>query len=136
VDSLAIAIGGVVGASLRYGLGLSIGTYAGFPLATLLINLTGSLFLAWFYTITSEYVHIHPRLRIAIGTGLVGSYTTFSTFAVETLQLIQNHHSGQAILYACLSFITGLIVAYLGYKLAVYQKNCGNTKRKSRIDGE
>lgn len=131
MDSLAIAIGGILGACLRYCVGLCVTTHSGFPLATLVINVTGSLFLAWFYTITSEHWRIPKRLRIAVGTGFVGSYTTFSTFTVDTMKLIQNHHMDQAILYVLLSFVVGLLSAFVGYWLAVWQKRRSTSEKPS-----
>jgi CrcB protein len=121
VAYLAVAIGGFVGACLRYLVSEWLGTAHGFPYATFAINIAGSFFLAWFYTITLERVSIHPHLRLGIGTGLVGSFTTFSTFAVETWSLIANHAYLMALIYIVVSFGGGLAAAMSGYRLATIQ---------------
>lgn len=115
---LAVGIGGFIGAILRYGIGEWIGTVQGFPISTLLINVLGCFVLAWFYTITLQKYFIHPHIRLGAGTGLVGAFTTFSTFSVETWALIQGGLYGFAALYVAASFLLGLTSAYLGYGLA------------------
>ena len=85
---LAVAIGGFVGAVLRFGLAEFLGTWHGFPIATFLTNLSGSFLLGFFYTLTLERFPIHPHIRLGVGTGLVGAFTTFSTFTAETWELL------------------------------------------------
>ncbi len=120
---LAVAIGGLLGALARYGVSLIVYQPNGFPLGTLLINVTGSLFLTWFYTLTQERIHIHPHLRLAVGTGFVGAFTTFSTFTVETWTLYTSGRGLEALLYVGLSTVGGLLGAFLGYLLAVRQSS-------------
>ncbi len=118
---LAVAIGGFIGASLRFLIGEWVGTVNGFPIATLCINIAGSLFLAWFYTITLERISIHPHIRLGVGTGLVGAFTTFSTFSVETWKLVHANMLAVAGLYVGLSFVFGVGAAGLGYYIATRQ---------------
>ena len=59
----------------------------------------------------------HPHILAGIGTGLVGSFTTFSTFSVETVTLIQHETWTLAILYVFLSLFGGLLMSWLGYKV-------------------
>ncbi|MDQ0190516.1 fluoride efflux transporter CrcB [Alicyclobacillus cycloheptanicus] len=118
---LAVAIGGFIGACLRFVISEMIGTVHGFPLATLCINVTGSFFLAWFYTITLERIPIHPHLRLGVGTGLVGAFTTFSTLTVDTWKLVEAGMYTDAALYVTLSFVLGLAAAGFGYALAARQ---------------
>jgi fluoride exporter len=115
---IAIAIGGFLGACLRYGIAEWLGTMNGFPLATLTINVSGCFFLAWFYTISSEHVTINPILRLGIGTGLVGAFTTFSTFTVDTWKLVSLGLVNRAFWYVILSLVLSLAAAYFGYLLA------------------
>ena len=118
---VGVAIGGFAGACLRYLISELCGTLSGFPLATLLINISGSIFLAWLYTITLDRWPIHPHLRLALGTGFVGAFTTFSTFTVETWKLMQLGRWDWALLYATLSFAGCLAGAGAGYLLAARQ---------------
>jgi fluoride exporter len=80
-----IAVGGGVGSELRYGLERAVPPSAsgGIPVATLVINLLGSLLLGALVVAVTEVWRPHRLLRPAIGTGLLGGFTTFSTFAVE-----------------------------------------------------
>ena len=118
MNVLAVGIGGFFGAILRYTVGKVIPSPSGFPLGTLVINLLGCLFLAWFFTITTKRWNISPNLKLAIGTGFTGAFTTFSTFSVETLNLIKNHQLFMALLYVLLSIFGGIILALVGVKTA------------------
>ena len=88
---LWIALGAVVGASARYFLSGFIAKVfpSGFPYGTLIINITGSLLLGFFLVWTSERVLIDPRWRLLIAIGFCGSYTTFSSYAFETVALFE-----------------------------------------------
>lgn len=116
----AVGAGGFFGAIVRYLAGKALPTPAGFPLGTLSINLIGCLFLAWFFTITTNRWRITPSVKLAIGTGFTGAFTTFSTFSVETLTLIHNQEIFLAILYVLLSILGGIGFALLGAKLAAF----------------
>lgn len=130
---IAVAIGGFFGACLRYGLAEWLGTINGFPGSTLIINVFGSFFLAWFYTITSEHVTVNPNLRLGIGTGLVGAFTTFSTFTVDTWKLVSLGLFNQAFWYVFLSFLLGIIAAYSGYLLAQWQYRLQVVRRRKEV---
>ncbi len=112
-------IGGFFGAITRYGIGEWIHINNGFPFGTFCINLTGSLVLGWLLTFISQRRKGMKRLSLFVGTGFLGSYTTFSTFSVETINLIANKEYFFAILYVFLSVALGLVFAFLGYKLAI-----------------
>src|SRR6476619_5346492 len=87
---LLVGIAGSLGAILRYLIGLSLFTNSSFPYATLSINLIGSFLLAWLTTRLFKKTSFPSALSTAIGTGFVGSFTTFSALSVETVQLFQN----------------------------------------------
>jgi len=115
---LAVGGGGFVGAVLRYGLSKWIPAVGGFPWGILVINWSGCLFLGWLLTAAGKTLNISPTWTLALGTGLTGAFTTFSTFAVETYQMMNQGQWLMAVLYILSSVIGGLILAYIGVRLA------------------
>lgn len=115
---LSIAIGGFIGAVLRYGVAEWLGTWNGFNIATLLTNWAGCLVLGWLNTMSSERLPIHPHIRLGIGTGVVGGFTTFSTFTIDAWKLYQNGQIAASLSYIFLSVIVGLLFTYVGYLIA------------------
>ena len=91
VNYLWIAVGAVVGASARYFLSDLMGRHfsQGFPYSTLLINVTGSLVVGFFWIYATERVPLDPRWKFLIAIGFCGSYTTFSSYAFENFTLLQ-----------------------------------------------
>jgi fluoride exporter len=91
---LWISLGAVLGANLRYFLTRIITRFsdAAFPWGTLLINITGSLILGFFLVWTTERVLADPLWRLLVSIGFCGSYTTFSSFAFETMGYFQQGH--------------------------------------------
>ncbi len=108
----------MLGSLLRYlvSLGTSNLLNNGFPTGTLIANLAGSLFLGWFTARIITRSNLNPVLSATIGTGLTGSFTTFSTFSMETLLMVENGSIGLAIFYVLLSAVGGLLLASAGYK--------------------
>jgi CrcB protein len=106
----------MVGALLRYSLGLLVhGWWVGaFPLGTLLINFVGSFALGWLTAWVNRVGNVPAWVKPGIGTGLIGSFTTFSTFSVETVNLMQQQLWGDAALYVGLSLMGGLFLAWAG----------------------
>ncbi|TFJ91896.1 fluoride efflux transporter CrcB [Lentibacillus salicampi] len=115
---LLVMAGGFFGAIARYALGEWIVT-SDFPLNMLVINLMGCFFLGWFLTFVSQRANIRPEVALLIGTGFTGSFTTFSTFSLETFQLFQEGLIVQGVLYIMASMIGGVLMACAGFKLAV-----------------
>ncbi|MFY4776431.1 fluoride efflux transporter CrcB [Metabacillus sp. RGM 3146] len=113
---LIVGAAGIAGALLRYYLGMSVSVWwdQSFPLSTLVINLIGPFILGWITTYLGKLPQFHPALVTGIGTGLIGSFTTFSAFSVETVKLIQASEWGTAILYVLLSLWGGLAMAWAG----------------------
>ena len=111
-----IAIGGAFGAVFRYGASLSV--YAllgrGFPYGTLFVNVTGSLLMGVLSVLFLERYSIDPEWRAAILVGLLGSFTTFSTFSMETLLLLEQGDISRASLNIVLSVIICLIAVWAG----------------------
>lgn len=119
-DWLWIGIGGFVGANLRYLLQKWAAARwgASFPYGTLIINVTGSFILGLFITLVTERLVVAPNWRFAIAVGLLGGYTTFSSFTVETLALVQTGRWLAAGLYLAGNVLLGLVFAFLGMVLA------------------
>lgn len=115
---LWVGFGGLIGAVLRYLCGYALRdlTPAGFPWPTLLINLTGCFFLGLLLNLPQERYPISPALKSALTTGLLGAFTTFSTFSVETVNLLRNGLLLKAGLYILLSLILGIFMAWMGIK--------------------
>ena len=114
---LFVGIAGSLGAILRYLLGISLFTHSSFPYATLCINLIGSFLLAWLTTRFFKRTSLSPVMKTAIGTGFVGSFTTFSTLSVETVQLFQTGAIGLGVLYVTISIIGGFLMSTIGFKV-------------------
>ena len=111
-----IAIGGAFGAVFRYGASLSV--YAllgrGFPYGTLFVNVTGSLLMGVLSVLFLERYSIDPEWRAAILVGLLGSFTTFSTFSIETLALLEQGDISRASLNIVLSVVVCLLAVWAG----------------------
>lgn len=111
-----VGVGGFAGAIVRYLLGGWAQQKWGpsFPLGTLIINVTGSFALGVFATLSLRLVW-NENWRLLIAIGFLGAYTTFSTFAFESLQLIaEGARYGSAAANILLSIVAGLLAAYLG----------------------
>lgn len=116
---LAVFIGAGIGGLARYGISVWLQTAAGatFPWGTLLVNVTGSLLLAFVYVLL-EGTSAAPEWRAFLGVGVLGGYTTFSTFSFETMRLLQDGLRSQALFYVAGSVVLSLAGALLGFRLA------------------
>ncbi|GAA1893338.1 fluoride efflux transporter FluC [Lapillicoccus jejuensis] len=113
-----VALGGVVGSLGRWGVALGLPTaHHGLPWATLLVNVSGSLALGLLLGLLGRLPRAHPLWRPALGTGVLGGWTTFSTLTSETRDLL-GHAPGVALAYVALSLLLGLAAALAGLRLA------------------
>lgn len=120
-----IGIAGIVGTILRYALGLLTHSWWPnnlFPIGTLTVNLLGCFLLGWFSRWVLEKPQIPQRIRISITTGLIGSFTTFSTFSVENIELFRQGNYGYCVVYLVLSIVGGLIFVRLGMAMLCLQR--------------
>jgi CrcB protein len=120
MNILIIGTGGFVGAILRYlvsGWAHRI-TGASFPYGTLTVNVIGSLLLGFFLVIAEGRFIISPQIRGFISIGLLGAFTTYSTYSFETIMLFKEMMYTQAILNITLNLVLGLFAVWIGITLA------------------
>ncbi len=112
-----VALGGALGSVARYGVAswIQARTGSGFPLGTLVVNLSGSLLLGLVLRYALETPAITPEVRALLTTGVLGGYTTFSTFTYETAALLEEGDWRRATLYVGLSVVASLAGAFLGF---------------------
>ena len=113
---LAVALGGAAGALARHGVSSAVAAAFGtrFPLGTLVVNVAGSFAMGWLFALFIGRVDLSPELRLLLTTGLLGAFTTFSTFSVETLVLLQAGRWLAAVANVALSVALCLGAAWLG----------------------
>ncbi|MHA6780070.1 fluoride efflux transporter CrcB [Pseudonocardia saturnea] len=103
----AVAAGGALGALARYGVGLALPAAPGaFPAATFGINVLGCLLIGVLLVVVTEVRAAHPLVRPFLATGVLGGFTTFSTYAVDAQLLLVTGHVGTAF-----GYLTGTLVA-------------------------
>ncbi len=111
-----VALGGAIGSTIRYIISRGITHYFGHitVFSTLSVNLIGSFFIGilWFLF---ENNQINDNFRLLLIVGLLGGFTTFSSYAIETSNLLKNNEYTTAILYILGSNIGGITLAFLGY---------------------
>ncbi|MGR3466300.1 MAG: fluoride efflux transporter FluC [Shimia sp.] len=109
-----VALGGALGAAARYGLGLWLAG-PGFPVPIIAANVLGSFLMGLAVVWTGRHA---PGLGPFLMTGVLGGFTTFSAFSLETVTLIERGMVGQAILYVALSVCGALLALALGVAVA------------------
>tara|TARA_B100000945_G_C20394927_1_gene604305 strand:- start:1047 stop:1421 length:375 start_codon:yes stop_codon:yes gene_type:complete len=110
-----VALGGAIGAVLRFGIGNYIES-SEFPLSTILVNVSGSFILGMLAVMAINNGY-SEELMLFFGTGLLGAFTTMSTFSLETLTLVKNDNYTLALVYASISFILCILFAFVGWEL-------------------
>jgi CrcB protein len=114
---LLVGMGGAIGAMLRFGIGSLVGRIwpLGFPLATLLINIAGSMLMGLFAGLLTKLTPSWGETaRLFVAVGLLGGFTTFSSFSLETVLLIERGEVALAVAYVLLSVVVCLAGLYLG----------------------
>jgi CrcB protein len=113
---LAVLAGAGLGGLARFALGTWIMTkYGGrFPMGTFVINVTGSFLIGLLMTLMTERWQPHPNLRLFLVVGVLGGYTTFSSFEYETLQAARSGERWLGLLYVVASVAAGYVAVWLG----------------------
>lgn len=113
---LAVAVGGAAGSMLRYALGLLAATVGGpdFPFGTFAANVLGSFGLGLVFVVGEGHTWLGVDARIALGTGAMGGFTTYSTFNLEMIRYAQEGMVGRALAYGALTLVVCLLAGLAG----------------------
>lgn len=118
---LLVALGGAIGSVARFkmsGLVLHVNPNWRFPAGTLAVNLIGCLIAGLLAGLAVKQDIFSPEARVFLFTGLLGGFTTFSAFGLETLLLLKRGETAVAMANVVVSITVGLLVAWLGYELS------------------
>lgn len=113
MNILIVGAGGFIGAILRYLVGLiPLNQTDGFPIKTLCINIIGSFVIGLVAAYSVKHGECPQSLQLFLKVGICGGFTTFSSFALETSNLVDKGNAFGAIIYICLSVILGVTAVY------------------------
>ena len=121
LNLLFVGLGGFVGASLRYATGLFVGRFASgaqFPYGTFVVNMLGCLLIGFLAGFTDSRELLNDTSRAFVFTGMLGAFTTFSTFSYETMGLLQNGQTSPALTNLGLQIILGLLAVWAGIQFS------------------
>jgi len=120
---LLVALGGALGASFRFWINLTMVAWFGksFPYATLTVNIIGSFFMGLLFSAIEHGIIADQQWRALVGIGLLGAFTTFSTFSMDTLLLIQQQEWFKAILNILLNVFVCLFAAAVGMQAFAFK---------------
>jgi len=124
---LLIAIGAALGANARYLVGVWAGNRLGadFPYGTFIVNIVGSFVLGFLLTLGTGRLQLSPEARLLLAVGFLGSFTTFSSYAVESLNLWRDAGLWRSVLNVAGNNLVGLFAAVLGAALARWLQSGG-----------
>ena len=119
---LLVGIGGFIGSIARYKLGgwvvqMAAGQDGRFPFGTFTVNVLGCLIVGVLAGVMERHDAFGPDARLFLFTGLLGGFTTFSAFGLETMSLIRRGDPGIAAVYAGASVVLGIAAVWLGFRL-------------------
>ena len=116
MTALLVALGGALGTLMRYGANVMFGS-SGFPYATFAVNALGSCALALLSQVLAGRTLWGVPLGLIVGTGVLGGFTTYSSFNLETFRMLQQGQTPLALFYAGLTFVTCLALGAAGWAL-------------------
>ena len=121
---LLLAVGGAIGTLLRYAVsGYTYNLLVGvFPWGTLMVNLIGSLLIGFLWGL-SEIQNIPPDVRTFIFIGILGGFTTFSTFTLESFNLFREGEARLALIYILASNVLGIALVFAGFTMSKVMMN-------------
>ena len=119
---LLIGVGGFIGAILRYGVSGAVQDWSksiSFPYGTLAVNLIGCFVIGWLSQLVESYSLFTPEARAFLFVGILGAFTTFSTFGSETLNLLRDQETFLALANIGGQVLLGLVAVWLGRAAAL-----------------
>ncbi|MEJ2750059.1 MAG: fluoride efflux transporter CrcB [Anaerolineae bacterium] len=124
---LLIATGAALGANARYLVGVWAGNRLGadFPYGTFIVNIIGSFVLGFLLTLGTERLRLSPEVRLLLAVGFLGSFTTFSSYAVESMNLWRDAGLWRGLVNIAGNNLVGLLAAVLGATLAHWLQRGG-----------
>ncbi len=114
---LLVGAGGALGAMGRYGVGVLVGRMgvSGFPFATLIVNISGSLAMGLFVGLLAKLLPgWQNEARLFVAVGLLGGFTTFSAFSLDAIVLMERGQMGQALIYISASVVLSIMALFAG----------------------
>ena len=116
MNLVVIALGGAVGALARYGLSGAVHRFASpyFPWGTFVVNVAGCLVFGFIAGLTDERLTIDQTTRAFLLVGVLGAFTTFSTFSFETVELLRNGETAAALMNAGGQLLLGMVAMFGG----------------------
>lgn len=118
IECMVVGGGGFIGAVCRYLIGLiPLKEGCVFPIKTFIINIIGSFIIGVIAALAVKNNSLNPRIILFLKVGICGGFTTFSSFALETSDLMKNGNMGIALLYVISSIIVGVIAVFAGQEI-------------------
>lgn len=118
---VAVGLGGFAGALTRYYVSTAVARSVGEESAwygTLTVNLVGCFFMGVMVVVAEKIPGLSPQMHKCMATGLLGALTTFSTFSLDAVNLLEKGRVGSALTYVCGSLVLGLVLVWLGARMA------------------
>ncbi|HZD96969.1 MAG TPA: fluoride efflux transporter CrcB [Micromonosporaceae bacterium] len=134
----AISVGGAIGALARYGLGVAFPPgRTGFPWATFGINVVGSLLIGILMVLVVDVWEAHPLVRPFLGVGILGGFTTFSTYVVDAQRLVNAGAAATALAYLAATLAGAIFAVYVGLTItraAVGRRAARRATERERVN--
>ncbi|MEI9888102.1 MAG: fluoride efflux transporter CrcB [Rhizomicrobium sp.] len=111
---IAVALGGAIGSLGRYFVASAIPSPGGFPLGIFVVNITGGLLMGLIVEFSALKLNLSPDIRAFLTVGILGGYTTFSTFSLDSVMLLQRGAYGSAALYIVGSAVLSIAALFAG----------------------